>query len=220
MAPTDGNFFLFEYLEKGGWVMLPLLACSVLALTVVVERFLFGPRRERILPKKLREESRSLLKAGKFDELTGLCRGNESSLARVLFNLLENRQRSRTELIETTEALGKQIALDMQKYLGVLGTIAAITPLLGLLGTVFGMIQTFNVIQTEGVGNANALAGGISEALITTATGLCIAIPSFVFYKYFLQLSKKLVLDLEREAMGALLLIQVEGQTASPLEQG
>lgn len=189
--------------------MLPLLACSVLALTVIVERFIWGPRRERVLPKNLRRDAHALLREGKFDELVGLCRGNNSSLAKILSNLLENRGLSRAELVETTESLGKQIALDMQKYLGILGTIAAITPLLGLLGTVFGMIETFRVIQTEGVGNANALAGGISEALITTATGLCIAIPSFVFYRYFLQSSKKLVLDLESEAMRALLQLQV-----------
>jgi len=90
---------------------------------------------------------------------------------------------------------------DLERYLSTLGTIAAITPLLGLLGTVLGMIRVFSEIMAEGTGNANALAGGISEALITTAAGLCVGIPALMFYRMFLRRVESLVIDLERESI-------------------
>ncbi|MCB0324096.1 MAG: MotA/TolQ/ExbB proton channel family protein [Bdellovibrionales bacterium] len=177
--------------------MLPLLLCSLIALAVVVERLLWGPSRKRVIPKALEDEMRRLMAAGKYDELIGLCRGDKSPLARIILAVCRNAGRPRSEVLDIVQVTGKREALELQRYLSILGTIAAISPLLGLLGTVFGMIETFTVIESAGVGNAGALAGGISEALLTTAAGLTIAIPTLVFYRYFLQKTRKLVVEME-----------------------
>ena len=181
--------------------MLPLALCSLLALTIIIERLLWGPTRARVIPKALEEETRTLMSRGNYDELRGICKGDKSPLARIILAVLRNAGRPRSEAIEAVEVQGKREVLELQRYLSVLGTIAAVSPLLGLLGTVFGMIQTFTVIQTEGVGNASALAGGISEALITTAVGLSIAIPTLVFHRYFLQKARRLIVDIESLAV-------------------
>jgi biopolymer transport protein ExbB len=184
--------------------MLPLALCSLVALAVILERLIWGPTRARVIPRDLEEETRRLMTLGRYEELTGICRGNKSPLARIILSVLKNAGRPRSDAVEAVKIQGKREVLELQRYLNVLGTIAAITPLLGLLGTVFGMIETFSVIQTQGVGNAEALAGGISEALITTAVGLSIAIPTLVFYRHFLQKAKKLVVDIESLAVDIL----------------
>ena len=139
----------------------------------------------------------SLLAQGKMEELLGLARANKSALARLVTVAMQNAERPREQIIEALELAGRREAQRMQRFVGVIGTIAAISPLLGLLGTVWGMIKTFAVIKIHGVGNAEALAGGISEALTTTAAGLTIAIPCLVFYRYFLHETKKLVVEME-----------------------
>lgn len=201
MVEATGQYILLEMLSKGGWVMLPLLLCSLLSLAIIVERFVWGPRRKRVVPPALKEDIYRLIEGSRLEELVGLCRANNSPLSRIVLAALRKREHPRTEIVEAIEIAGRNEALALQRYVGLLGTIAAISPLLGLLGTVFGMITTFSVINTQGVGNAPALAGGISEALITTATGLTIAIPSLVFYRYFLQMSRRLVLQMETIAL-------------------
>jgi len=188
---------LFQVLFKGGWVMLPLLLCSIIALGVILERIFWGPKKNNVLPERFIKEVKDLLSKGRYEQALGLCRAEGSSLSRIICAALKNVGRSREQILEATQSAGRREALVLQKNLGILGTIAAISPLLGLLGTVFGMINTFNVIQSQGVGNAQALAGGISEALITTAAGLTIAIPTLVFHRYFLHQSRQLVSDME-----------------------
>jgi len=201
MQDTSLQVSLIELLSKGGWVMLPLALCSLIAVAVVIERAIWGPRRARVIPKRIRSHIGELLSKRKFEEIIGLCRADDSPVSRIVLAALENTRKPPHELREAIEMAGRKEASTLERYTGILGTIAAIAPLLGLLGTVFGMIKTFAVIRVEGVGDANALAGGISEALLTTAAGLAIAIPSLVMYRYYLHMTKKRVLELEQIAL-------------------
>ena len=189
---------MLELLSKGGWVMLPLIICSLAALTIIIERLIWGPTVERVLPARFRQDALELASSGRVEELAGLCRATNSAPARLLLAALSHADRSETSLRQAVEAAGKDEALKLQRFIGTLGTIAAISPLLGLLGTVFGMIETFRLIEADGVGNAAHLAGGISEALITTAAGMTIAIPTLVFHRFFLHRVRTSVAALER----------------------
>jgi len=195
---------LFELLEKGGVIVAPLLICSVVGLGIIFER-LWTIRRGRVLPKNLDAQVAELIRAGKHEEAMATCRRDDSPLARLLFSALRARGKSRDDFNDLVELTGKRELSMLQRYIGVLGTIAAIAPLLGLLGTVIGIIKTFAVIETHGIGNPQLLAGGISEALIATASGICIAVPCVIFYRFFLQRTKALALELEEAVQLTLL---------------
>jgi len=124
-----------------------------------------------------------------------------SPLGQILATGISNHKRGRDQMKEAIEEVASQVVHEMERYLNTLGTIAAITPLLGLLGTVIGMIKVFTAIRLEGTGNANILAGGISEALITTAAGLTVAIPSLFFHRFFQRKVDELVIGMEQEAL-------------------
>ncbi len=195
-----GGGCVFELVKAGGWVMVPLLLCSVAAMAIIAERF-WALRKQRICPRNLVEQIWQWAKAGQMDvmRISGL-RGS-SPLGRVLAAGLMNRHYSREVMKESIEEAGRHVVLELERYLNTLGTIASITPLLGLLGTVLGMIKVFTVISTVGVGNPSDLAGGLSEALITTAAGLTVAIPSLMFYRYFQRRVDELVATMEQEAL-------------------
>jgi len=127
---------------------------------------------------------------------------SSSPLGSVLAAGIANCSQNREVMKESIEDTGRHVVHELERYLNTLGTIAAITPLLGLLGTVIGMIKVFATITTQGVGNPGALAGGISQALITTAAGLSVAIPTLMFYRYFRGKVRMLVLRMEQEALG------------------
>jgi biopolymer transport protein ExbB len=201
---TPEQNHLLDVLSRGGWIMVPLALCSIIALAVIVERILWGPRRSRVIPKKLLDEVWALINSGRLEEIIGLCRATDAALARIIISAVKNMNKPRNEIIEAIEMAGKKESARLERFLGILGTIAAIAPLLGLLGTVFGMIKTFTVIQIEGVGQSAQLAGGISEALITTATGLTIAIPTLIFYRYFLHEAKKITLEMEEISLAVI----------------
>ncbi|MFN8390709.1 MAG: MotA/TolQ/ExbB proton channel family protein [Bdellovibrionota bacterium] len=204
VTSTVSNGSFIETLIKGGWVMVPLLLCSFATLAVIIERLFWGPTRARVIPKQLQSDAAALLEAGRVDELLGLCRASSSPLARIMSAGLRNVARPRAEIVEAMEIVGKKEAFDLQRYLGVLGTVAAIGPLLGLLGTVFGMISTFHVISLHGTGNPALMADGIAEALVATATGLSVAIPSLLFYRFFLQRTRHLIVEMEVITLGIL----------------
>jgi biopolymer transport protein ExbB len=214
MFEATNQYPLFEILYKGGWVMVPLVLCSLISLAVVIERLIWGPNRRRILPQKLVQEVIKLIDGDRLDELLGLCRASNTPLARIILVALQNISRPRLEVMEAVEIAGRNEAMNLQRYIGALGTIASISPLLGLLGTVFGMIKTFSVVQVQNMGNPQALAGGIAEALITTAAGLTIGIPSLVFYRYFLGKTRKLVVEMETLA------VQVVSKLSQSVENG
>ena len=142
----------------------------------------------------------------------------ESALGRVLAGALINRHRSRELIKEAVEDTGRHVVHELERFLNTLGTIAGISPLLGLLGTVIGMIKVFSAIMAHGVGNANELAGGISEALITTAAGLTVAIPSFFFYRYFKGQVEEYVVSMEEQAIN--LIEAIERGNVAQLRSG
>ncbi len=200
---------MFELIKAGGWLMLPIIACSVVALAIIGER-LWMLRLRRVLPNRLVAEvwgwvRNNELDAGKIQALRA-----GSPLGRILAAGLINLRHDREIMKEAIEDTGRHVVLELERYLNTLGTIAAITPLLGLLGTVIGMIKVFAAITTEGVGNPGVLAGGISEALITTAAGLSVAIPSLMFYRYFRGRVDMLVVRMEEEAMKMVEVMQGE----------
>ena len=200
---------MLELIKAGGWLMLPIIACSVVALAIIGER-LWMLRLRRVLPGRLVAEvwgwvRNNELDAGKIQALRA-----GSPLGRILAAGLINLHHDREIMKEAIEDTGRHVVLELERYLNTLGTIAAITPLLGLLGTVIGMIKVFAAITTEGVGNPGVLAGGISEALITTAAGLSVAIPSLMFYRYFRGRVDMLVVRMEEEAMKMVEVMQGE----------
>lgn len=198
---------MFEILKSGGWVMIPLVLASIVMVGIILERF-WSLRRSAVIPAKLGAEVRAWARSAKIerDHLEKL-RSN-SPLGAILAAVVAHRQRSREVIRETAEDTGRQVVHRLNKYLNALGTIATISPLMGLLGTVSGLIRMFLVITTAGIGDANALAGGIGEALVATAAGLIVAIIAYLFHRYFRGRVLDLAVDMEREA--ALLIDSLE----------
>ncbi len=180
--------------------MLPIIVCSVVALAIIVER-VWSLRMQRVLPKHLVAQVWRWEKVRKLNDENLRDLQASSPLGSILAAGILNRNQSRDIMKESIEDTGRHIVHELERYLNTLGTIAAITPLLGLLGTVIGMIKVFATITTQGVGNPGALAGGISEALLTTAAGMSVAIPTLMFFRYFRGRVRMLVLRMEQEAM-------------------
>ncbi|KXJ43045.1 MAG: MotA/TolQ/ExbB proton channel family protein [Cycloclasticus sp.] len=191
---------MLEILVSGGWLMVPIIACSIVSLAIIGERF-WSLNSKKILPSELVSSVWKLHKANQLDKSKVQSLSNSSPLGRVLAAGIMNQSHGREIMKESIEEVGRQIAHDLEKYLNSLGTIASITPLLGLLGTVIGMINVFAAIMANGVGDPTVLAGGISQALITTASGMSVAIPSLMFYRYFRGKVDELVIQMETEAL-------------------
>ncbi len=200
---------MFEIIKAGGILMLPILACSVLALGIIVERF-WSLKPEKVLPKSLVAEIWNMVKNNQLDDKKIQAIYESSPLGRVLAIGLINRRHSRELMKESIEETGRHVAHELERFLNALGTVAAVTPLLGLLGTVIGMIQVFAVITSAGVGDPEMLAGGISKALITTAAGIAVAIPSLIFYRYFRARVDTLIVGMEQEAIKLVEVVQGE----------
>jgi len=191
--------------------MTPLFICSVIAIAIIAERF-WSLQKKRIAPRELITQIWQWLKFNQVDEHRIKALQANSPLGQILAAGLTNRNSPREITKESIEDIGRHVTLALERNLNTLGTIAAISPLLGLLGTVLGMIKVFTVITTQGVGNPEVLAGGISEALITTATGLVVAIPSLIFYRYFRGKINVLVVDMEEQAMQLIEILHGERQ--------
>jgi biopolymer transport protein ExbB len=191
---------VFELIQAGGWLMVPILLCSVTATAIVIERF-WALRRSVIMPDNQVTQIWQLNRHRQLndDRITEIREG--SALGRMLAAGLINRFHSREVMKEAIQDTGRQVVADLERYLNTLGTIAAVTPLLGLLGTVIGMIDVFGVIVQAGVGNPGVLAGGISKALITTAAGLSVAIPALMFHRYFNGRVDKIIIGMEEQAL-------------------
>lgn len=190
---------MLEIVQSGGWLMVPILLCSILAAAISVERF-WTLQRTRITPKNLLAQVWSSLKADDMDTQKLRDLRSNSPLGQVLAAGIANAKRSRDIIKEAMEEAAGQVGHDLERYLTSLGIIASISPLIGLLGTVVGMIKVFTALMLEGAGNANVLAGGISQALITTAAGLSVAIPALIFHRFFLRRVEELVVTMEQEA--------------------
>lgn len=191
---------MFELIKNGGWLMFPIILCSSIAMGIVVERF-WSLQRKKVLPPELVPQVWKLIKENKVND-AALSRIKLSSpLGAILASGLINQRHGREIMKTSIEETGRQVVHDLERFLNPLGTIASIAPLLGLLGTVVGMIKVFTAIMVNGVGDPGILAGGISEALLTTAAGLTVAIPSLIFHRYFERLVDEYVLNMEEEAL-------------------
>ena len=207
---------MLEFFKAGGLLMWPLFICSAAAIAIIAERF-WSLQKKRISPPDLMTKIWQWLKSNQIDNSRISTLQRNSPLGQILAAGLANRNSSRDITKESIEDTGRHITLSLERNLTTLGTIAAITPLLGLLGTVIGMIKVFAVITTEGVGNPETLAGGISEALITTAMGLVVAIPSLIFYRYFRGKINILVVDMEEQAMKLIEILHGDREFSSDL---
>jgi biopolymer transport protein ExbB len=193
---------MLEIVIAGGWVMLPIILCSVVAVAIIVER-LWALQPERVVPRDLSRRvwdwiSKSQLNPQKIQDLR-----SGSPLGQILAAGLAHRHQDNSQMKEAVEDTGRHVVHELQRYLNTLGTIAAVSPLLGLLGTVTGMMKTFSVLTTSGgATDPAALAGGISEALITTVAGLIVAIPALVGHRYLRGRVDALVVQMEKEVLG------------------
>ena len=194
---------MFELFKAGGPLMWIILLCSLVALTIIFERIL-TLRIKQVAPASLRQQILELAQSGKITpEKVDVVR-DHSPLGTVFAAGLDNIQYGPDAMREALEEAGKQVVHKLGRYLNTLGTIASITPLIGLLGTVIGMIKVFTAITTSGVGDPTVLSGGISEALITTAAGLSVGIPCLMFYRHFRGRISELAVVLEENALALL----------------
>lgn len=184
----------------GGWLMVLIVLCSILVLAICIDRlYMLNPK--KIAPPHLLATVWKQLKKGELDGSRLRALRKSSPLGRILAAGLTNAYHGREVMKESIQEAAAQVVHDLERYLNTLGTIAAVSPLLGLLGTVVGMIDVFAEIMVQGTGNASALAGGISKALITTAAGLAVAIPAIVMHRYFVGKIDAIVVELERETI-------------------
>ena len=191
---------MIDFILKGGVFMYPIILCSIVALDIFLER-LWVLNRKYIIPEEFIRKVTELLRQQKISEATFLCQGDTSSIAKIFLAGLKNTGRGIWLVKEAIVERGSREAIILEKHVGILATIANLTPLLGLLGTVSGMIKTFNVISVQGAANPAALAGGIAEALITTATGLCVAIPTLVCHRILRDKAEYLIFEMEENSV-------------------
>ncbi len=191
---------MWEIVRAGGPLMWPIILCSILAAAIVLER-LWTLQNKRVLPPELTRKVWQLVESRQVSEAAITALERSSPLGRVLAAGLANRDRPREIIKERLEDTGRHVVHELERFLDALGTIAAISPLLGLLGTVTGIIKAFNAINAGGMGDPRMLSGGIAEALITTVAGLCVAIPALVGYKFLRRRVDRIVVDMEKEAI-------------------
>ncbi len=194
---------MFELFKAGGPLMWIILLCSLVALTIIFERLL-TLRTKQVAPASLRKQILELANSGKVTPEKIEVVRSHSPLGAVFAGGLDNIQYGPEAMREGLEETGKQVVHKLGRYLNTLGTIASITPLIGLLGTVIGMIKVFTAITASGVGDPTVLSGGISEALITTAAGLSVGIPCLMFYRHFRGRISELAVILEENALALL----------------
>jgi biopolymer transport protein ExbB len=200
---------MYELFLKGGILMYPIALGSIIAVGIFLER-IWVLRRRRVLPRDFLIEVEDLVMRRKRPEAINLCKRDNSSIAHVIRVGIENYGKRRDVIKEKIEEVGRREAASLERYINVIGTIASVSPLLGLLGTVSGMIKSFNIISIQGVADPASLAGGISEALITTAAGLVVAIPTFVIYRYLMNKADALILEMEENSIRMVDLVKRE----------
>ena len=192
---------------KESWYVIgPLAVCSLLALTIIIEKII-NLRKSKIIREEEIQTIGDLMERGMLDKVYDICLARPGVFNNLIRAALDNKDQSRDEIKEAILDAGRQEIPKLERYLGILGTIASISPLLGLLGTVTGMIKVFRAISIYGVGSGSSLSLGIAEALITTVIGLSIAIPSLFMYNYFTERAEQLILELEKNSMKFLNLI-------------
>ena len=211
---------MWEIVRAGGPLMWPIILCSIVALGITVER-LWTLQARRVMPTGLLEKVWQLVDANQVNDKVIASLQRNSPLGRVLAAGLASRHRPREQMMERLEDTGRHVVHELERFLNTLGTIAGVTPLIGLLGTVTGIIKAFNAISAGGMGDPKMLSGGISEALITTAAGLLVAIPSLIAYRYLRGRVDGIVIDMEKSAIAltdALEAAESRGPRAAPAQ--
>jgi biopolymer transport protein ExbB len=191
---------MWEIIRAGGAFMWPIVMCSVVAVAIVCERF-WTLQSSRVIPRDLSQMVWNWIETDQLNDKLIAALELNSPLGQLLANGLKNRNKPRNMMVERLEDGGRHVVHELERYLNTLGTIAAVAPLLGLLGTVAGIIHAFNAITANGLGDPRTLSGGIGEALITTAAGLTVAIPSLIAYRFLRGKVERLVVLMEKEAM-------------------
>jgi biopolymer transport protein ExbB len=190
---------VFEIIKAGGVVMWPIILCSIIAMAIIGERF-WSLQRKSVAPKGLVTQVWRWIQEGKLDKQRLDALRHNSPLGKVLAAALTNMHKEREMMKLGIEEVANHVIHDLQRYLNTLGIIGEIAPLLGLLGTVTGIIRMFAAMGEVGLGNPMVLSSGLSEALITTAAGLCVAIPAVIMHRYFQGVVDELVIEMEEEA--------------------
>lgn len=208
---------MFEIVKAGGIMMGPIILASILAAAIILER-LWTLQTKRVLPAELTEKVWRWVEQGQIQDKHIVALQQNSPLGKILAAGLANRHRDRAVIKEAIEDAGRHVVHELDRFIGALGTIASLSPLMGLLGTVLGMIQTFNAITAGGMGDPAAMAGGIGVALITTAAGLTVAIPALIAYRYLRGKVQDLVVQMEKEAIK--LVQAIEAQPTSFVQRG
>lgn len=188
---------MFELFERGGIMMYPLALSSILMIAIIFERFI-SLRKNKILIPEIINIVKQFKSREDLEMAQKICGQYNGPLPNLVLTGLNNYSRNKSEIKEVIEDQGRQEIRKLEKGLGILETIASVAPLMGLTGTVLGMIRVFNVIKVQGIGQAAALSGGISEALLTTVTGLFIGMPALIFFNYFSHKAENFVLDIEK----------------------
>ena len=201
-----------QFLVKGGLIMIPLGFSSLIGLAIIIEK-LMSLRGRKILVPEIVTALEAIKNKDDLNLTMSICKKYDGPFPNIISTVLANEQLPPHDLKELVEETGRQEVRYLERGLGALETVAGIAPLLGLLGTVIGILKVFNVISEIGVGQASALSGGISEALITTIVGLSIGIPSVVFYNYFIDKAENLILDIEKYSSGLIMKIKFWGKT-------
>ncbi|HEY5673269.1 MAG TPA: MotA/TolQ/ExbB proton channel family protein [Malonomonas sp.] len=191
---------MIEIFKNGGPLMYPILFCSVIGWAIFLERLRAFTVIRRDMPPLL-AKAEHILGENRPADVILLCQQSASPLAKILLAILKQQGASRSHLKEVADEVGGREVVSLQRYLGLLGTIANIAPLLGLLGTVLGMIEAFNTIAALGVGTPATLGGGISQALITTAAGLSVAVPMILIHRYLCSRAERLALEMEEYSL-------------------
>ena len=206
---------VWNFLAKGGIIMIPLGLCSLIGMAVVIEKSISLRRKKVIIPEIV-----SVLENIRSEEdvhlAISICQRHNGPFPEIILTVLKNRALEKNDLKDLVEESGRQEIRTLEKGLVALETVAGVSPLLGLLGTVIGILKVFNVISEIGTGQAAALSSGLSEALITTIFGLSIGIPAVVFFNYFVSKAEDLILDIEKYS--SQLIIKIKDRTEQSLE--
>lgn len=190
---------MLDFIKSGGFFVWPLLLCSIIAMAIIIERF-WALRRNKVAPRNLLSDILGMLREDRLTVEKIRSLQSEVGLGSIFAAGLLNSKHGRNVMKESVQEAASHAIHELEKFMNTLGTIAAIAPLLGLLGTVVGMIKVFSVLMSEGAGNTALLAGGISEALLTTAAGLGVAIPALIFHRFFSRRIDELVVTMEQQA--------------------
>lgn len=202
---------MLEIFKSGGVFMWPLLLCSILTLAIVLERA-WTLRKNRVAPRSLLSDVLARLREDRMTLDYIRTMQSQSGLSFIFASGLLNSKHGRRAMKESIQEAANHVIHELERFMSTLGTIAVISPLIGLLGTVVGMIKVFNVLMEQGAGNTQLLAGGISEALLTTAAGLAVAIPALVFHRYFSRRIDELVVNMEQQSTKLIDVLNADGK--------